>query len=573
MSELRDYQREAVDKTVAASRRGLRSVLFVCPTGGGKSHVFAELARLAHERGVRTLVLTDRLELVEQAARQIERLAGLRVGFEQGMRRTGKRPPDVVCATIQSFCRANRLRRFAPGTFGLVVVDEADLGVAPSYRTVLGRFPDAFVFGCTATPDRADGQTLGDVFQEIVHRVDMGDLIRAGHLSPLRRHLVRIESVSLEKVRVDDDDFSDSALEKILIQERALHEVVRPTLDLAGARPSLAFTATVAHAEALAAMFNRYRPGCARMMHGGMGTAERTAILDAYKRREFQFLCNCALLLRGIDLPFVSCIVGARPTLSRALYAQSIGRGTRVCEGKPDLLVLDFTDNSTNHDLISPIDVLAPAASEEAKERAREILDEEQDGDPLEVVERARAELEADPALRERVRAKVAFRLRGVESAASKAARGIDWDAQPLGEKMDTTIAADLGVAPSSVRNARRIREIPRYRAMPDDRPLPMGRKSIDWDALPLGKKKDAEIAQALGVTTAYVCVARNARGIPPFYPQLTPRPRRPFQREHSAESIEHKASVHAMQENGRVETREWKLRNAAEEWERWNRI
>lgn len=84
---LRDYQHIAVKRTVEASRRGIRAGLFVCPTGGGKTHVFSELARLAHKRGVRTLILSDRLELVEQAAAQVQRLAGLRVAYEQRARK------------------------------------------------------------------------------------------------------------------------------------------------------------------------------------------------------------------------------------------------------------------------------------------------------------------------------------------------------------------------------------------------------------------------------------------------------------------------------------------------------
>lgn len=417
---LRDYQDIAVENTIAASRRGVRSALFVCPTGGGKSPVFAILAGRAAAKGARTLILTDRKVLTDQAADYVREWApGLTVGFEQGARYTVGPLPDVVCATIQSIRRPSRLRRFRRDAFGLIVIDEADLGIAPSYSSVLERFPGAFRFGCTATPDRHDGRSLGEIFEEVAHTVDMRDLIERGYLSPLRRSLIRIESVSLESLPTHDGDFSDAALTRILTQERPLHEVARPTLELAGDRPTLVFAATVEHAEALAGIFNRYRPGAARVIHGGMKDAERAAILGAYRRREFQFLCNCALLLRGIDLPFVSCVAMARPTLSRALYAQSIGRGTRRAKGKADLLVLDFTDNSDTHSLVSLVDVLAPGAPEDVKERAREIMDEEQGADPL-ALDRAEAELEADPALRERVRAKVAYRMR---------AAALDWNA------------------------------------------------------------------------------------------------------------------------------------------------
>lgn len=174
---LRDYQRQAVRATLAKWDR-VRSLLFICPTGGGKTHVFAELARLTKGR---TLILTDRRLLAKQIAEKIETLTGLTVGLEQGWRRIGHKVPEVVVATVQSISKPDRLRRFKPGTFALIVVDEADLGITPSYRAVVDYFAAPRVFGCTATPDRADGRTLGEVFQEIAATVNMMDLIEQGH--------------------------------------------------------------------------------------------------------------------------------------------------------------------------------------------------------------------------------------------------------------------------------------------------------------------------------------------------------------------------------------------------------
>ena len=498
---LRPYQQHAVHMTLDLWAQGVRAVLFVCPTGGGKTHVFAELARLEARRAGRTLVLADRKRLIDQAADRC-RAAGLSVGFEQAARRVGARAPRVVCATIQSIGRPARLRRFKPGSFSLIIVDEADLGIAPSYLSVLAHFPGARVFGGTATPDRADRRSLGEVFEDVAARVEMADLIRAGYLSPLRRHLVRIESVTLEKVPRPGGDFTDAALEKVLVQERPLHEVARPALEAAGDRSTIVFGASVKHAEELAAVLNRYRPGCARSIHGETDDAERAELLAAFERREFQFLCNCALLLRGVDLPFVSCVVMARPTLSRALYAQALGRGTRLAPGKADLLVLDFTDNSAVHDLCSPIDVLAPSAAPEVRERARELLDSEQGADPLEVLGRAEVQLETDPVLREQVRARVAFKERYIGGP-----KGIDWSKQPLGKIPDSAIALTLGCHQAAVTAARKGLGIPRCPAR--------NYSGIDWDAQPLGKEPDSTLAARLGLSAEAVSFARRRCGIP----------------------------------------------------------
>jgi hypothetical protein len=415
-----------------------------------------------------------------------------------------------VCATIQSISRPSRLRQFDPAEFDLVVVDEADLGIAPSYVGVLERFPKARIFGCTATPDRGDGKTLSEVFQSVAATVDMAMLIQCGYLAPLSRYLVRIESVSLAGLSTRDGDFSDAQMEKVLTQERALHEVVRPTLELATNRQSLVFATSVAHAEQLAAVFNRYQAGCARVVHGNMSDSERTATIAAFERREFQFLCNCALLLRGINLPFVSCVAMARPTLSRSLYTQCIGRGMRVAPGKDDLLVLDFTDNSRMHDLISPIDVLAPDAPSDVKERAREIINEEHGTGPAEALECAEAQLAIDPALREQIRAQVKFYLSEAKLGGPK---GIDWDAMDdLGKVPDGVIAQRLGITSAAVLSARKKRGIEAFGGQRT------GGKGIDWDSVSdLGSVPDAEIAQRLNISVAAVGSQRQRRGIERF--------------------------------------------------------
>lgn len=487
MTPLRDYQTCAVNeaRTALADHR---SVLFVCPTGGGKTFVFAELAALFRQHG-RILVLTDREHLVEQAASVIAERTSLDVGIEQGTRHINRRRmPDVVCATIQSMRQPGRLSRFKPKDFALIVIDEADLGVAPSYGVVLDRFPGANVFGCTATPDRADGKSLGSVFKKTITPLYLGDLITQGFLSPMRRTLVRIESVTLADLSTHDGDFTATDLERILTHEKALHEVVRPSIELAGERPSIVFGATVKHAEKLAEVFNRYAPKSAGVIHGGMKIAERRKTLRSYEQRKIRFLCSCALLLRGVDLPLTSCVVMARPTQSRALYCQAIGRGTRLAPGKSDLLVLDFTDNSTTHSLISPIDILAPI-SEVVRERAREIADSESDCDPQEVIRRAGRELADNPELRESILARVSYHTKDI---------AIDWDAQPFGRISDLQLAKHLGVSTTAVNHQRRKRGVDAFSTQ-------WPKYSIDWSAVLFDLMTSTDIVKAFGVDLARV--------------------------------------------------------------------
>jgi superfamily II DNA or RNA helicase len=492
MMPLRDYQERAVSEAVQALEE-YGSALFVCPTGGGKTFVFAELATQFRQRG-RILVLADREHLVEQAATVIAERTSLEVGIEQGSRRVNRRRmPDVVCATIQSMRQQSRLSKFKAKDFALVVIDEADLGVAPSYGVVLERFPKAKVFGCTATPDRADGKTLGSVFKKAITPLHLGNLITQGFLSSMRRTLIRIESVTLDDLSISDGDYAATDLEHILTHEKALHEVVRPSIELAGDRPSIVFCATVKHAEALADVFNRYAPMSAAVIHGGITIAERRKILCAYEQRKIRFLCSCALLLRGVDLPLTSCVIMARPTQSRALYCQAIGRGTRIAPDKSDLLVLDFTDNSQTHSLISPVDILTELPPE-VRERAREIADSQPDCDPQNCIKQAENELAADPELRASILARVSYRTESVT---------IDWDSQPFGKISDLQLAKHLGVSTNAVGYQRRQRGIPKFSAQ-------WPKYSIDWHAVPFDLMTNSDIVKMFGVDPARIYKGRK---------------------------------------------------------------
>lgn len=448
--KIRPYQAEAVANTFIEWKAGRRSTLFVCPTGGGKSFVFSKVAeRHMKEGGKGVLILADREWLVTQARDNIVEHTKLSVGIEMAEQRFEyPRLPKVVCASVQSMIR--RYKRFPPNAFDLVVIDEADLAMAPSYRTILDYFAKARIFGVTATPERADGIALGELFESVSLDIDIRDLIDAGYLSGVRQWPVKV--LDLSRVKIDDGDFDEASLERVLMEERHLHEVVKPTLELAGDRPTLVFATTVNHARALAALLNRYRPGCARSVHGKMQRSIRRLTIGDFLAKKFQYLCNCNLLMRGVDIPPVACIAMARPTQSRTVYVQGLGRGTRLSPetGKKDLLVVDFTDGSDSFSLVSAIDVLGGKSSAEVRERAREIVDEKPGVKVTEALDEAEEDLRKDAALRDRVRAKVKYRTREIPFR-----EPIDWAALPLGKEPDAVIAERVGTTTATVTCAR----------------------------------------------------------------------------------------------------------------------
>lgn len=352
---LRPYQVDALAAVGEAFASGLRSVLVVVATGLGKTVTFAALAREEARAGGRVLILAHRTELLAQAQDKLHR-AGVASQLEQGGARAGDAP--IVTASVQTL-HGRRLLRWPAEHFTLVIIDEAHRATAASYRAIIDHFANARVLGVTATPDRGDGEALIGVFQRCVYRYDLRDAIRDKWLAPIRAKRITVDSVDIANVKTLGGDLEPAALALVMSNEAALHGVAKPLIAEAGDRQTIVFSASVDHAHRLAEVANHYRPGWARAIDGTTSPAVRKQLLDDFAGARFGALINCGLFTEGFDEPSVSCIAVARPTKSRALYTQMIGRGTRLADGKQDCLVLDFVGNSGRHRLIGPIDALA----------------------------------------------------------------------------------------------------------------------------------------------------------------------------------------------------------------------
>lgn len=353
---LRPYQELAIAAVLREFEAGRRSTLLVLPTGTGKTVAFAELARREVADGRRALVLAHRNELLEQAASKLEAV-GVWAQLERGSLRAGSMS-QVVVASVQTL-HEKRLARFHPETFGLVVVDEAHHAPAKTYKNILARFSSARVLGVTATPDRADGSALGEVFESVAFRYELRQAITDGWLAPIRARRIEVEGLDLSNVHTRAGDLAANELAEVMLAEQVLHGIAAPLVEQAGSRRTIVFAVDVATAHALADVINRYKPGSARAVDGSADELTRRTTLHEFRLGRFQYLVNCALFTEGFDEPSIACVAMCRPTKSRALFTQCVGRGTRLAEGKVDCLVLDFAGNAGRHRLVGPADCLA----------------------------------------------------------------------------------------------------------------------------------------------------------------------------------------------------------------------
>lgn len=238
---------------------------------------------------------------------------------------------------------------FRPEDFGYLIIDEAHHASADSYQKVLSYFRPDFTLGLTATPKRSDDKNIIDIFKNTAHKLDIQTAVEIGELVPVR--CIRIHTnIDLTKVRFNSVQYNIRDLEsKIFVPERNML-IVDTFMEYVSTKRTVIFCASVKHAEQIAGMI-RERGVSAYAVSGSMKSSERKEFLSKFAKGEIKTLCACDLLNEGWDCPETEVLFMARPTMSKVLYTQQLGRGMRLSEGKECLLVFDFVDNASQYNM------------------------------------------------------------------------------------------------------------------------------------------------------------------------------------------------------------------------------
>ncbi len=253
----------------------------------------------------------------------------------------------VVCGSVQSV--ALHLDAFKDDDFDYLIVDEAHHAAADTYQKVLSYFKPAFTLGLTATPERSDDKSILEIFKNTAHRLDIQTAVEIGELVPVR--CIRIHTnIDLTKVRFNSVQYNIRDLEsKIYVPERN-KLIVDTWLQYVKDKRTVVFCASVRHAEQIASMFCEQGIRAAAVS-GGMKQSERKEFQEKFVNREIEVLCACDLLNEGWDCPEIEVLFMARPTMSKVLYTQQLGRGMRLYDGKESLMVFDFVDNASQYNM------------------------------------------------------------------------------------------------------------------------------------------------------------------------------------------------------------------------------
>lgn len=332
-----------------------------------------------------TLILAHRRELVEQAAKHCERTyPDKKIEIEMGsLHASGT--ADITIASVQSINSKDRIDKYDPSRFKLVLVDEAHHIVARSYLRVLHHFgldkkqaDSPALVGVSATFSRFDGLKLGSAIDEIVYHKDYIDLISDKWLSDVIFTTVK-STANLSKVKSSAfGDFQTSDLSKAVNTEQINDITIRSWMAKAPDRKStLVFCVDVAHVEALTQRFRDYGFD-ARYVTGDTPKVERSELLQSFRNGEFPVLVNCGVFTEGTDIPNIDCVILGRPTRSRNLLIQMIGRGMRLHPGKKNCHIIDLVSSLETGIVTTPTlfgldpDVLVEKASVDDLNRTKD---------------------------------------------------------------------------------------------------------------------------------------------------------------------------------------------------------
>lgn len=351
----RPYQHAAHD-AVFAEWKERRSTLLEMATGTGKTVVFSMICQTIAKQGGRSLVLAHRDELIRQAVDKMHAATGLDCAVEKADERGDGSMFPVVVASVQTLMREKRLARFHPGEFAAVVTDEAHHALAASYGRIFERFPGAKMLGVTATPDRGDKRSLGKVFDSIAFSYGLRQAVSEGNLARIKAQTVPLK-IDMGKLVTKAGDYDENAIGDAL--EPYLARIADEVALRARDRKSLAFLPLRVTSRRFCDLM-RERGIDARHVDGE--SEDRAEVLAWLKSPGPKVCCNAMLLTEGFDEPSIDCIIPLRVTKSRSLYAQIVGRGTRLFPGKESLLLLDFLWQTEQHDLCKPCHLVAQRA-------------------------------------------------------------------------------------------------------------------------------------------------------------------------------------------------------------------
>lgn len=320
--KLRPYQERAIADLRTSYAAGHRAPVLVLPTGGGKTVIAAAIVKGAIDRGNRVLFLAHRTELLDQTVRKLENAGITDVRMIRASSDLGSPTAKVTVASVQTLTRW--AGRMPPAE--LVAFDECHHVVAETWQAIADNYRAARLLGLTATPQRADGRPLGDVFDSLVIGATARELTDLGHIVPCR--------IWAPFTKLETGELGMTPVEAYLRHAAGQRAVV--------------FCATLEHARQTSEALNAAGVACG-VVHGGLNALTRSDTLKRFESGELRAVCNVYVLTEGWDCPAASVCILAKKPKHAGTFLQMVGRVLRPAPGKTSALMLDLCGSVHDH--------------------------------------------------------------------------------------------------------------------------------------------------------------------------------------------------------------------------------
>ena len=327
---LRPYQQKFIEDVRNEFRHNHKRIVGVAPCGAGKTIITGWMIR-------------------ESARKQTSETFD-RLGIEHGIISAGFNEQldlPVQIASVQTLAR--RLKKVSAPDF--LICDECHHILANTYKKILNAYPDAYLLGVTATPQRMGGITLCDVFTSMVNGPTIDELIKLGNLTDFSYYSAKTK-IDLKNVKVKFGEYVNSDLQKVMEDKRIIGSIVDNYKKLAKGKSAICYCVNVKHSKKVADAFLNAGISAAHV-DGETPKAERESLVEGFRQGKIKVLCNAELFSEGFDVPHCQAVILARPTKSLTLFVQQALRPLRPDPDDPNKMavIIDHVQNYLRHGL------------------------------------------------------------------------------------------------------------------------------------------------------------------------------------------------------------------------------
>jgi superfamily II DNA or RNA helicase len=328
--------------------KGWTKGIVVLPTGTGKTFLSAFDAKKSDGR---VLFIVHRLDILTQSKAAFEKVwPEARLGTLCGEIKEHVKDSSVLFASKDTLRNPDYLSIFKPDEFSYIIVDEVHHGQAPTYQSIIRYFrPKVFALGMTATPDRMDRKDIFELFDyNKVFEYTLNEAIENGFLVPYTYYGLK-DNIDYSKIRYNGQKYNVQDLDKYLIIEKRNEQILKEYMERTGGDKAIGFCCSINHANAMTDYFNRHGVPSKAITSE---TEDREQRIQDFRNNKFAIAFTVDLFNEGVDFPEVRVLLFLRPTESKTVFMQQLGRGLRLCSGKDKVVILDFIGNYKKANMI-----------------------------------------------------------------------------------------------------------------------------------------------------------------------------------------------------------------------------